>query len=169
MEGGGTMVPTSSEYRHDESYPFSLLKVDAVLVTAGITAVVTGLFRLVQLAFSNEEISVYLVGDPRHPLQWFVWYTGLSMSTLVWAPFGLVVGLADLLVWVRITGGWRLWLVEALLCILCSALFSFNWWSWMREGERLTFVWQRVPALLIGSVSGAIGRRLFVRRRLSRP
>lgn len=168
MEDGGTMVPTSSGYRHDESYPSSLLKVDAVLVTAGVTAVVTGLFRLVQLAFSNGEISVYLVGDPSHPLQWFVWYIGLSMSTLVWSPFGLVVGLADLLVWTRITGVWRLWLVETLLCILCSALFSFNWWSWVREGEGLTFVWQRVPALLIGAVSGIIGRRLFVRWRLSR-
>lgn len=63
------MALTSSGYRHDESYPTSLLKVDAVLVTAGVTAVVTGLTRLVQLAFSNEEISVYLLGDLRHPLQ----------------------------------------------------------------------------------------------------
>lgn len=168
MEDGGIMALTSSGYRHDESYPTSLLKVDAVLVTAGVTAVVTGLTRLVQLAFSNEEISVYLRADPRHPLQWWIWYIALSMSVIVWAPYGLVVGLADLLVWARITGGWRSWFAEALVCIFCSALFGFNWWGWMREGESLTFVWQRVPALLIGAAAGVMGRRMFMRRRLGR-
>lgn len=157
------MNQAPSGNKHGESYPLPLLKVDAVLCTAGVTAVVTGLVRLIQLALSGEEISVYLWGDPRHPMQWFVWYIGLSMGALVWFPYGLVMGLADLFAWVRIGDGWKLWLVEILLCVLCSALFSVNWWSWMQEGETLYFVWQRVPALFAGAIVGIIGRRIFVR------
>ncbi len=157
----------STVMKQSESYPVALLRVDAALVCAGVTAVVTGLFRLVQLAFSGKEISVYLLGDPRHPMQWYAWYIGLSMSIIVWSPFGLAVGLADVLVWVRMNSSRLLWLAEILLCVLCSVLFSANWWSWMREGERLTLVWQRTPALLVGAIVGVISRRIFARKRLS--
>lgn len=153
--------------KQHEIYPTALLRVDAALVCAGVTAAVSGLLRLIQLAFSGGEISVYLLGDPRHPMQWYVWFIGLSGSILVWSPFGVAVGLADLLAWVRINDSRLLWLAEILLCVLCSVLFSANWWSWMREGEMFILVWQRMPALLAGAIAGVISRRIFVRQRLN--
>lgn len=163
MAGGEIMAQAPSDDKHGESYPPALLKVDAVLFTAGVTAVMTGLVRLIQLALSGEEISVYLWADPRHPMQWFVWWIGFSISALVWSPYGLAVGLADVFAWGRIGGGLKLWMAEILLCVLCGALFSVNWWSWIQDGETLSFVPQRIPALFAGAVVGIIGRRAFVR------
>jgi hypothetical protein len=162
------MTHTHSDSDSKEEYSTFLLQFDAVLVTLSVTAILTGGLRLLQLALSAEEMSMYLWADPHHPLQWFVWYLGLSISFIAWIPFGLAVGLVDLLVWRRMVRRGKVGLWEPLLLFVISVFFSVNWVRHLLQGDRLSVSWPLVPVLLLGAAGGLVAKRVFVRWQIAR-